>query len=29
MDYPNHAPRDRPPVTLRQFIKDIVQIEFG
>jgi len=29
MDYPNHAPRDRPPVTLRQFIKEIVQIEFG
>lgn len=29
MDFPNHAPRDRPPVTLRQFIKQIVQMEFG
>jgi hypothetical protein len=29
MDYPNHAPRDRPPVTLRLFIKKVLQLEYG
>jgi hypothetical protein len=29
LDFPNHAPRDRPPVSARQFMKSILGIPYG
>lgn len=29
MDFPNHRPQDRPPVTASSFIKKILQLEYG
>ena len=29
LDFPNHAPQDRPPVTARQFMKSILGIDYG
>lgn len=29
LDFPNHVPQDRPPVTARQFMKSILGIDYG
>lgn len=29
LDFPNHAPQDRPPITARQYMKSILGIDYG
>lgn len=29
LDFPNHAPQDRPPITARQYMKSILDIDYG